>query len=800
MSRQKTTILLSVALAVVVLLLALFILLPYYVKKRIIDGISSSSGLKVSCGDVSSRGFWLKFHDFSICSEDCSEGDPLVIDAGLIRVMPDFMSLLKGKAKPDRIEVSHLNLRVDLSSSERSEKISNVLARLGKIFKSVKGEGGGPGRSGGEGRKLEPAAITMNYVNLDIALPGAVRMTSTGTSISDYYSSGEPGEISLGYSVLEGPDFSVEVDDLRFKIGASASSDFPSIRNVSLIRPTIKAWLPEDSLKVKMPSGRPAGESGKEGGAVEGKYLPVSEDSPGEGPEAGSLPDKFFAGLRDAFDILPLLVHGTFQSTDIQMFGGTIIIYEKGPENPVWEFKKVAGSASFDPKNNKLGIDAFGDLDFLPFKIKIEGDGEVIDIEADMPVIVLKHLQKEEHEEDILDLTAAKGDLNGKLTVNLKNETIHFEGRFGIRELDINYYRFAQEPVRSLYFSFNGTLEWTFNPFLVSVGESDMSISGIPFFVKSFSYTKDEGNELAVMKGVLPVTDCQKLFSALPFEMRSNLAGFRFGGVMGADFDTKIDFVVPDNSDIDFKVENHCKVVEEGDMMIAKFNKTFVHEVEDKLGKHKFIMGPGSDSWVNYEDISPYIVSAAVTCEDGAFYHHKGVSAFAIKRAVKRDLELKGFYHGASTITMQLSKNLFLSREKTISRKLQEIIISWWLERSMDKDNIMELYLNVVEFGPEIYGVRNASIHYFDKEPGNLTILEAVFLAKMLPNPVARYKYYKEYLLKGQLSPKWRGVLERVTGKMYTRGYISKEEHDGAIVSEMRFFTGGDDDDDNPYD
>jgi hypothetical protein len=428
---------------------------------------------------------------------------------------------------------------------------------------------------------------------------------------------------------------------------------------------------------------------------------------------------------------------------EVQIYGGEIVFNEEGSDRPLWELEKVSGTFAVDPAAKSVAVEVFGDMGFLPFSLNLRGGPDRIEAVVDMPQIALKALQPVPAEEDALDISLARADVDGKLTLDLKGYTVRFEGKAGLRDFSVDYYRLASEPVEGLAVAFSGTAEFSFAPFSLNVGASEVSVDGVPFAVTAMSFVREPVSTRAVIKGKLPATDCQALFSALPFAMRSNLAGFRFGGVLSADVDVAVNFRSPDDAVIDFDVKNQCEVVDEGEIHLQKFNRTFVHEVEDKLGKHSYVMGPGSDNWVDFADISPYMVSAAVTCEDGAFFHHSGVSAFAIKRAVKRDLELKGFYHGASTITMQLSKNLFLSREKTVARKLQEIILSWWLERSMDKDNIMELYLNVVEFGPEIYGVRNASQFYFGKEPKDLTVLESVFLAKMLPNPVVRYKYYK---------------------------------------------------------
>ncbi len=791
MSRKKlVNLLLGAALALVVVTLGLFILLPYTIEKHYLSKVESITGFDVSCGYVSSRGLWIKFHDLTVCSEDCGDEDPLVMKVGLVRVLPDYLALLSGKVRPARIEISRLDLRADLSTPEKSDKIASALIELERVFKP-QGDANGEAAKGGkkDAPGLTPFPVETNYVNLDIRLPGGMSLKTVG-AYTEETASGKVPDISLGRCIFSGPGVTVEADDLRFSLGRATGGGLPSLDSLSLVRPVVSLTIPQGALHIPIPDGEPP-EAQAAARAKAAAGSPVKEGETGLG-------EKIFTALQSAKKRFSLMAAMLPAGSQVQVFGGSILIREEKNPDPLWEFGKVAGSMACDAGTKGCRLELFGDLQMLPFSLGVDVDEKQVRMEADLPHVGLKPLQDAGSDTAMLDLRTGRADLKGVLTLDMESRFLRYEGKLGMRDFTVNYYRLASEPVEGVYLAFDGTVECALDPFEIHTGQVEMSLSGVPFLLKSFSLTRQEGRSRAVMKGVLPPTDCQVLFSALPFEMRSTLAGVRFGGVLGAEFDFAVDFKEPDESSIDFNVKNQCEVLDEGEIKLSKFSKTFVHEVEDKLGKHSYVMGPGSDNWVNYDEISPYMVSAAITTEDGAFYHHKGISAFAIKRAVKNDLEKRGFFHGASTITMQLSKNLFLSREKTISRKLQEIILSWWLERSMNKDSIMELYLNVVEFGPEIYGLRSASLHYFNKEPVDLTILESVFLAKMLPNPVARYKYYKEYLTTGQLSPKWRDVLERVTGKMYDRGYISREEYDEAIASEFYFYTGGEIEND-PY-
>ena len=140
-------------------------------------------------------------------------------------------------------------------------------------------------------------------------------------------------------------------------------------------------------------------------------------------------------------------------------------------------------------------------------------------------------------------------------------------------------------------------------------------------------------------------------------------------------------------------------------------------------------------SWVHYSVISEHLKKAVILAEDASFFSHGGVDTFELKEALKEDLESGSFKRGASTITMQLAKNLFLSPSKNPLRKAKEIVIAWQLEHELSKQRIFEIYLNVVEWGPHIYGAEAASQYYFGKPATSLEIIEAATLAALLPSP-----------------------------------------------------------------
>lgn len=145
--------------------------------------------------------------------------------------------------------------------------------------------------------------------------------------------------------------------------------------------------------------------------------------------------------------------------------------------------------------------------------------------------------------------------------------------------------------------------------------------------------------------------------------------------------------------------------------------------------------GEVRQNWAPLSRISPYLRRAVVAAEDSSFYEHNGIDVREMQESVRKNIRKKRFARGFSTITMQLAKNLYLSPQKTVTRKLLEILIAWKMDHELSKDRILEIYLNVIEWGKGVYGAEAAARHYFKKSAAGLTPDEAAFLAAILPNP-----------------------------------------------------------------
>jgi len=141
-------------------------------------------------------------------------------------------------------------------------------------------------------------------------------------------------------------------------------------------------------------------------------------------------------------------------------------------------------------------------------------------------------------------------------------------------------------------------------------------------------------------------------------------------------------------------------------------------------------------NWVSFQTIPDLLKKAVRISEDASFYEHKGIDYEELKESIKKNIEECMLVRGGSTITQQLAKNLFLSPEKSFVRKIIEYFIAKRLEDELSKDRIFNLYLNVIELGPGIFGVEAASQHYFDKSIQDLNLEEIVRLAAIISRPL----------------------------------------------------------------
>ena len=259
--------------------------------------------------------------------------------------------------------------------------------------------------------------------------------------------------------------------------------------------------------------------------------------------------------------------------------------------------------------------------------------------------------------------------------------------------------------------------------------------------------------ELVIRIPEVPVDD---LLASIPKALGDKLAGMQVGGRLGLTLTMEAD-----SRNLRSMVFNVAATEERVKLEVpgreVDFNMLagpFKHR--PPTDRDRVIMVGGGGDFVPLSRISPWLVLAVTTTEDGSFFRHEGFNTYQAKMSVIRNLEKGRFVRGASTISMQLVKNLFLSHEKTMARKFQEIILTWLIEREIEKEKLIEVYLNVIEWGDGVYGIKEACDYYFNGLPAEyLSPAQSAFLASFIPYPRPFQKRFAQGMGGKERSKSW---------------------------------------------
>jgi hypothetical protein len=258
-----------------------------------------------------------------------------------------------------------------------------------------------------------------------------------------------------------------------------------------------------------------------------------------------------------------------------------------------------------------------------------------------------------------------------------------------------------------------------------------------------------------------PDQEAQKILNGFPKGLFESLDGLKVQGKVKYDLHFHLDTSLPDSVKFTSSLTpNQFKIVSWGKTNLQKINKPFVYTPYE-YGKpmRNITIGPSNPNYTPLNEISNNYKNALLTAEDPSFMTHKGFVMESFRKSFVVNFKEKRFVRGGSTISMQLVKNVFLSRNKTLSRKAEEILIVWLIEnnRLISKERMLEVYFNIIEMGRNVYGIGEASRYYFGKTPANLTIGEGIFLANIVPRPkIALYKFRGDGGLKDYMFPYFR--------------------------------------------
>ena len=325
-------------------------------------------------------------------------------------------------------------------------------------------------------------------------------------------------------------------------------------------------------------------------------------------------------------------------------------------------------------------------------------------------------------------------DLQGVNKV--KKNLLQLEGIFSYNNLKISHRRISSSTIVLPEAQVKGGLEIAEN----YISLKDKSTIQIKEFAVSpefkFTLKPTKQIDLGIHTGMF---EAQHFFDAIPTGLFENLEGIKVEGSIAYDLDFSVNFDKPDDLKFVSKIDDEdLKVLQWGKADMDVLNTSFLYDAyDDSVLVRQFIVGAENPHFVKLDQI-PYVLKTTVrNTEDPFFYKHNGFEEEAFKLSIATNIKEKKFKRGASTISMQLVKNVFLNRKKTLNRKFEEILLVWLMEASgrVNKDRLLEIYLNVIEWGKNVYGISEAADYYFKKKPQELNLGESLFLSSIIPRP-----------------------------------------------------------------
>lgn len=359
------------------------------------------------------------------------------------------------------------------------------------------------------------------------------------------------------------------------------------------------------------------------------------------------------------------------------------------------------------------------------------------------------------------------------------NGMLEIGGHFSMENFCVQHKKIADDTVRIPHAVFN---------YHVTVDKNSLSLDStsrveldkmtiVPYASLKNEHSKKYSIQIRTEK--TPATD---FFRSLPEGMFDVVRSIEAEGSLQYALQFELDSAEPDSVVFESSLKKEkFRIRKFGDSNLLKINGEFIHSVyEHDRFVRSFPVGPSNPSFTPLDQISINFRNAVLTSEDGSFFYHNGFNEDAFRKSIATNFKAGKFVRGGSTISMQLVKNVYLTRKKTIARKAEEALIVWLIEnnRLCSKDRMYEVYLNIIELGPGIYGIGEAAPFYFSKRPAELTLQESIFLASLLPHPKwFRYSFDKT----GQLKPYFADYYRVVSNFLLRKNLITQEEHDALV-------------------
>jgi monofunctional biosynthetic peptidoglycan transglycosylase len=457
-------------------------------------------------------------------------------------------------------------------------------------------------------------------------------------------------------------------------------------------------------------------------------------------------------------------------------------------------FLRGTDALNFGP--SALRVTRVGTLVEVSLVPKPEASGTPLELKLTLPIgpgevqaqlrggpVSLHSLGVREGDFGLTGVQNATLQASGDVTLAADGSTLAFSGSGVADRVALSRAELSGAPLSGIHSGFRarGTAALDGSRLFLDDGElsfGDVRVQGSGLLTRSAHAVQTHWS------GGVPLASCQALLDATPHGLAPLIAGMRLSGTFAVKADLDYDSLHPAETRVRLDVANDCRVDQvPAELSPRRFEQAWQREVKgaDKLPM-EIESGPGTPDWVPIDAISPFMTTAVLVCEDGHFERHHGFDFEAIENSIKDNLIKGRFVRGASTISMQLAKNLYLGKEKTLGRKLQEAALTVLLEQQLSKQELMELYLNVIEFGPGIYGIGPAAHYYFAKRASDLSLGQALYIATILPNPE-----HQHFGPDGKVSASWTRYLQRLMQIAKKIGKISDEQLQTGLAEQVAF-------------
>ncbi|HEY5375023.1 MAG TPA: biosynthetic peptidoglycan transglycosylase [Polyangiaceae bacterium] len=460
----------------------------------------------------------------------------------------------------------------------------------------------------------------------------------------------------------------------------------------------------------------------------------------------------------------------------------------------VVRFRRGNDELNFGPST--LRVTRAGPQVELSLVPKAEASGTPLELKLSLPIaageahaqlrggpVSLESIGVREGDFGLTGVQAASLQASGDVTLAADGSTLAFSGNGVADHIALSRAELSPSPLSGIRLGFRVRGTTSLDGAKLTLEDGELSFGDVRVDGNGM-LTRGEHTVQTRWSGGVPLASCQALLDATPHGFAPLIAGMRLSGTFAVKADLDYDSERPSETRVHLDVANDCHIDQvPPELSPHRFEAPWQREVR---GADRLPMviesGPGTPDWVPYDSISPFMETAVLVCEDGHFERHHGFDFEAIENSIRDNLIQGRFARGASTISMQLAKNLYLGKEKTLGRKLQEAALTVLLEQQLSKQAMMELYLNVIEFGPGIYGIGPAAHYYFAKRASDLSLGQALYIATILPNPERQH-----FAPDGKVTEAWTRYLQKLMLIAKKIGRVTDAELQAGLAEQVAF-------------